>query len=344
LENLEVKWPDDGLEPVSNCPICNSVQREVLYRDLVDKVFFCAPGKWVMYTCISCKSAYLDPRPNIETIGLAYREYFTHSDDSEQKQTFLEKVKQRLEQGDQCYRYGGQKSFLNFISVCAIQLYPKGRENMDAAMRHLPLVEKGQRLLDFGCGNGSFLKRARRVGWDVVGVDLDPKAAEVGLNNGLDVRIGGMEILDSSKEKFDVITLSHVIEYVHDPVQLLTNCYKLLKKNGILWIETPNILSTGHQCFRESWRGLEVPRHLALFNFDSLSNALNDVGFINTEVLPYRRLCKGIYNQSAAISAGLDPFSEHKAKASFGLVESSEELAKVDVATREFITLKASKA
>jgi len=343
LKNLEEKWPDDGLEPVSNCPICNSVQREVLYRDLADKVFFCAPGKWVMYTCISCKSAYLDPRPNIETIGLAYREYFTHSDFSEKRPTFIDKVKERLEQGDQCYRYGYQRFFLNFISTCVIRVYPKGRENMDVAMRHLPRVEKGQRLLDFGCGNGSFLKRARRVGWDVVGVDLDPKAAAVGLNNGLDVRIGGMEILDSSKEKFDVITLSHVIEHVHDPVQLLKDCYKLLKKNGILWIETPNILSTGHQYFKGNWRGLEVPRHLGLFNLDSLSNALNDVGFINAEVLPYRRLCKGIYNQSAAISAGVDPFSEHKAKAPFGLVEGSEELAKVDVDKREFIILKAIK-
>jgi len=32
-----------------------------------------------MYCCKDCGSAYLDPRPTPETIGLAYSNYFTHN-------------------------------------------------------------------------------------------------------------------------------------------------------------------------------------------------------------------------------------------------------------------------
>ena len=77
----------------------------------------------------------------------------------------------------------------------------------------MPKLETSKRLLDLGCGNGDYLFIARSAGWDVVGVDADSKAVSVASEKGIDVRLGNIEILDPSKEQFDVITLSHVIEH-----------------------------------------------------------------------------------------------------------------------------------
>src|SRR5438067_9223839 len=75
LEN----WPDEGLQSVKVCPICDSGKRIQLYSNLIDKVFRTAPGRWTLYQCQGCSSAYLDPRPTPESIHLAYKNYYTHS-------------------------------------------------------------------------------------------------------------------------------------------------------------------------------------------------------------------------------------------------------------------------
>src|SRR5436305_302963 len=71
-------WPEDELESVVKCPTCSHKSRKLLYSNLTDKVFFCAPGKWVLYRCQSCLSAFIDPRPSAKAIYRAYQNYFTH--------------------------------------------------------------------------------------------------------------------------------------------------------------------------------------------------------------------------------------------------------------------------
>ena len=63
---------------MSTCPVCGSSDRRLLRSGLKDRVFFCAPGDWTLYSCVACGTGYLDPRPNRATIGLAYSHYFTH--------------------------------------------------------------------------------------------------------------------------------------------------------------------------------------------------------------------------------------------------------------------------
>jgi len=197
-------------------------------------------------------------------------------------------------------------------------------------------------LLDLGCGNGAFLLRARSAGWHVTGVDFDEKAVAAACGLGLDVRLGGIESLDPSVEQFDVITLAHVIEHVHHPVEVLQACYHLLKPGGFLWLETPNITSEGHQLFGTNWRGLEPPRHLVLFTLESMKKTLKKVGFV-VKVQPYRPLCRFMFDASTAISEGVDPYSESRPNASLGLVRNAERVAKCDADRREFITVKAWK-
>ncbi len=338
------EWPTNGLEPVPNCPVCGSDNRELLHEGLTDRVFFCAPGEWFMYRCESCASAYLDPRPTSETIGLAYQNYFTHDEAPDfSSLSFLRKLRRRFTNGYRNHRYGTQDYPASILGILAASLMPKGRAIIDAGMRHLPKENIKRSLLDFGCGNGAFLLQARSAGWAVVGVDFDSKAVEAARSQGLDVRLGGVEALDPTDEQFNVITLAHVIEHVHNPVKVLQACYKLLKPGGFLWIETPNIASEGHGLFGANWRGLEPPRHLVLFTLESMSNALSAAGFTNIEVQSYRPLCGRIFGASESIAGGVDPYSKLRKNGPPGAVKKAERIARHNPERREFITVKAWK-
>ncbi len=95
--------------------------------------------------------------------------------------------------------------------------------------------------------------------------------------------MGGIELFHDQSQLFDLITLSHVIEHVHYPIDLLRACHRLLKPGGVLWLETPNIKSYGHRFYGRFWRGLEPPRHLVIFSPSGLFSILNDTGFVNIE-------------------------------------------------------------
>ena len=337
-------WPSDGLESVSECPACGAGERRLIHQGLADRLFFSAPGEWDMYECMVCASAYLDPRPNAETIGLAYRNYFTHqAGDSGAPNGVYRALRQRLANGYLNERFDAHVTPASRLGVWVARMMPDKRAVIEAGMRNLPVAKPGDRLLDLGCGNGMFLKRARDAGWDVAGVDFDAKAVDVARNHGLDVRLGGIEQLDPAVEQFDVITLSHVIEHVHHPLEVLRASLALLKPGGFLWLETPNIASTGHEIFGEYWRGLEPPRHLLLFNPKSLRRILCDAGFNEIETLPYHPMCKGIFGESRQ-AQDADPRCTSRHRASLGrLVRVAERVARDEPDRREFIALKAWK-
>jgi len=344
VQNTQPEWPVNGLETLSCCPVCGAGSRELQHQGLTDRVFFCAPGKWDMYRCESCSSAYLNPRPTLETISLAYQRYFTHDETPGfSSLNLLEKLRRLFVNGYRNHRYGTQDYPASIFGILAASIMKNGRAIIDAGMRHLPKAKAGKRLLDLGCGNGAFLLRARSASWAVVGVDPDPKAVETACRQGLDVRLGGLESLDSSIEQFDVITLRHVIEHVHHPVEVLQACYRLLKPGGFLWLETPNLMSEGHRLYGANWIHLDPPRHLVLFTLKSMCNALSVAGFVDVKVQSYRPLCKSNFSASKAISEGIDPYSKPQRKAPLGLVKEGERIAKRDAARREFITVKAWK-
>lgn len=282
--NMAEAWPSDELETLGRCPLCASTDREVLQKDVVDRLFASAPGKWQVHRCLSCRSSYVDPRPTPASIGRAYTNYFTHDDKSDGTEG--------AQPGGVGYRV---KSFMNayrnarwgmklqpahpwkWLSWClTLPLHGMVISNM----RHLPkrVPHAGATLLDVGCGSGDFLVMARAAGWQVRGIDFDPKAVEVARGKGIEAEVGGLEQVRAIKERFDYITCSHVIEHVHDPRQWLVAMRDLLKPGGTLWMQTPNIDSKGYQRFGVNWLNLDPPRHLVLFTPDNLGKVMHECG------------------------------------------------------------------
>lgn len=301
-------WPEAELETVSGCPVCGGGGgQNILHENLIDNVFFVAQGAWTLYQCLGCASAYLNPRPSPQSIGKAYGTYYTHKRAPSQvelaKLSLFRRLRRMLANGYLNCRYGAKREPSSRFGTWLVKLLPAQRSVLDMQYRYLPKPTRGQRLLDVGCGNGDFLVNAIEAGWLVTGLEPDAKAAKAAQERGLDIVVGVIDVLAEESCVYDVITLSHVIEHVHEPRQLLQSVHRLLKPGGVVYIDTPNINSLGAELFKQNWRGIETPRHLVLFTHSSLETLLIDNGF--GEIVIERRadVQKGMFLISKQLAA-----------------------------------------
>lgn len=274
-------------ETLGACPLCGDPRRELLHAALVDDSFRAVEGRWSLWRCTACTGAYLDPRPDRATIGEAYRRYYTHASAAAGPAalSWRGRIRQWMQDGYLQRRYGAPRP-ASALGAALYAALPPYRHMSDVLYRHLPGPGQGRRLLDVGCGDGGFLRQAQACGWQVEGVEPDAQAVAEGARQGVPVRQGGLEVYAGQAGCFDLITLSHVIEHLHDPAAALADCRRLLKPGGTLWLATPNIDSLGHARFGTHWRGLEAPRHLVLFNEPTLRALLRRVGFVQTRRQP----------------------------------------------------------
>lgn len=342
-------WPAAELETLSACPVCSSAERELLYQDLIDNVFNCAPGRWSSWLCSNCGSAYLSPRPSPASIHLAYASYYTHRGVQPRRPYEalgpLHKLRRWLANGYLNRRFflhpEAPATRLGLFLILAARPY---KNAVDRNYRHMPRPTEDGTLLDVGCGDGAFLELARSCGWNVMGVDPDPNAVANCRSRDLNVRLGGIEQFDDERERFDVMTLAHVLEHAHDPIALITACRRLLKPGGQIWIETPNIDSLGHRRYARNWRGLEPPRHLVLFNARSLRASLVAAGFARVETMPDTSPLLFMTVASEALKRGMN--AESEIRLPFGLKVSlriDQLRQSLSPACREFLTVVALK-
>lgn len=342
----QIPWPSGELERVSQCPVCESSTRQLLHDNLVDNVFFVAAGRWQMYRCMQCRSAYLDPRPDAASIGKAYETYYTHAASGERtesaKASTKDRLKFRLSNGYVNDRYGTARQPASAWGIRLARFLPHQRQKLDAAFRYLPKPQPGQKLLDIGCGNGDFLVNARDAGWDVAGIDPDPKAVATAAQRGFDVCVGSVESLAELSDCFDAITISHVLEHVHRPRQVVLSIARLLKPGGVLYVDTPNIDSYGATLWGPNWRGLETPRHLVLFNLGALIGLLETSGFGNMSVKRRTVVRKFLYLSSLRMQRGGSPYERKPAKLPM-MMRIRLKYSSVPVEHDEFLTLVASR-
>jgi 2-polyprenyl-3-methyl-5-hydroxy-6-metoxy-1,4-benzoquinol methylase len=260
---------------VPECHVCGSAG-ESLYNALPDRLFG-ASGLWNIVQCANpdCRLLWLNPAPTETDIIKAYHTYYTHHDDVE-----LSRRKQWMQSIylENKYRYPSQLTFIQKLIGGIALLDVTQLSWFDAQTMYLPYQSNGK-VIEVGCGSGGTLARMASHGWQVEGVDLDPAAVQRAREKGLKVHVGTLEGQSYANNSFDAVTMSHLIEHVHDPRKLLLESYRILKPGGTLVVLTPNNLSIGHRLFRKDWRGLEPPRHIHVFNIPSILRLMNEVGF-----------------------------------------------------------------
>lgn len=281
----DTNWPSDGLEAVEACPLCNGRRRTLAYRDVRDWTFDCAPGNWTYWECADCDSLYLHPRPTVASIGLAYQKYYTHGTD--RKSTWLQQLKRRLI--NECWSHWLRTDIHPRLGIPAglaaplRMLHPKIPPPFE--LEAMGTSARGT-LMDVGCGDGSTLKLAARLGWETIGLEFDANAVRSSRAEGLNVVEGTYRRLEAYSNQFDCVICSHLIEHVHEPILLLRLIRQALKDGGTALISCPNAQSYVRQRFGSSWRGLEAPRHLAIPSLRFLIGEMERLGFTVDRVDP----------------------------------------------------------
>lgn len=134
-------------------------------------------------------------------------------------------------------------------------------------------------ILDVGCGSGNFLRKISSKFFDKTGFDIKNFVDKYDFDF-----CSGNFLKTKFRKKFDVICLWHVLEHLAKPYEYLNKIKKLLQKDGIIIISTPNTESLGFKFGQENWFHLDTPRHLFLYNKASLTYLLTQTGLAVTEI------------------------------------------------------------
>lgn len=107
------------------------------------------------------------------------------------------------------------------------------------------LVHEGDRVVDVGAGDGTFLRLVRERGGHGVGIELDPAKVEVCRVAGLDVRHCRAQDFDWDREQVDFVSLLQIVEHMSpdDVLQILSRAAGALSARGRIFIVTPNYVN-----------------------------------------------------------------------------------------------------
>jgi 2-polyprenyl-3-methyl-5-hydroxy-6-metoxy-1,4-benzoquinol methylase len=277
--------PGIEFEAVKQCPVCGSREARVVFAEVEDYLYS-LPGKFRYVRCLNCRLAYQDPRPTVEDLPKCYANYHTHEAEP-LPESFMGEwagASRWIRGGVLAQKYGYKQlapTKREMMAACLLDLLPPVRTRARCYLgASLPAFAGEGRALDIGTGGGRYAASLKRLGWQVTGVEFDPTAARnTAERYGLAVMTGTLEDAQFSSGSFDFISMFHVIEHLPDPVETLRECYRVLKPGRRIMLRTPNFDSLTRQRFGKFWRGVEAPRHLCLFNHDSLRNALSAAGF-----------------------------------------------------------------
>jgi SAM-dependent methyltransferase len=151
----------------------------------------------------------------------------------------------------------------------------------------LARVNRGDRVLDLGCGDGWMTAELARAGAAPTGVEVAQAAVDRarGRHPELDLRLapldGPLPIKDSA---YDAVWASEVIEHVADTARWLSEIRRVLRPGGRLLLTTPN-----HSRLRLLVAGIEpysepLGDHLHLYSTSSLRGVLRDFDFAEIEI------------------------------------------------------------
>lgn len=193
------------LEAAHGCPLCSHRDAYLLASCARDG----APLRTVL--CRGCGLARVDPLPDAESVS-------------------------------QYYRQGYRQEYKGVVEPKLHHVLRSGR----IAVRRMRMlrrwIQPGQTLLDVGCGGGELVFVLSRQGIVACGHEEDSCYAEYARREfGIVVSDGTWQTFEECQNRFDMITLFHVLEHLPQPVEALARLRSCLAPDGRVVVEVPNL-------------------------------------------------------------------------------------------------------
>jgi len=239
----------------SSCPACESLS---IRKVLTAKDYTVSNQPFEVWECGNCTLRFTQGIPVEQQIGKYYQSdnYISHSNTS--------------------------KGLIN-------KLYLLARNTTLSLKKRLIHKETGGQkgnLLDIGAGTGAFASYMKAQRWNVTGLEPDAAARE-NAKQLHDISLQPVEeLFQLPAGHFQVITLWHVLEHVHQLHANIEQIKKLLSNEGVLFIAVPNYTSYDAAVYREYWAAYDVPRHLYHFSPSSMRIFLSSHGLRLKRVRP----------------------------------------------------------
>jgi 2-polyprenyl-3-methyl-5-hydroxy-6-metoxy-1,4-benzoquinol methylase len=160
----------------------------------------------------------------------------------------------------------------DYLSPITIKRYHELLDKMEP-------YRKTNRLIDVGCGIGYFLEVAKERGWEVYGTEFTDEAVEICRNKGITMHKGPLDSGNYEGLDFDVVTSFEVIEHINNPIEELNHFYELLRKEGLVYVTTPNFNSLLRYRLKEKYNVIAYPEHLSYYTPKTLKKVFISTGF-----------------------------------------------------------------
>jgi 2-polyprenyl-3-methyl-5-hydroxy-6-metoxy-1,4-benzoquinol methylase len=242
------------MEILSSCPVCGKT-KFILFLQGID--YFLTKEEFTIVVCTSCGMKFVNPRPDTTEISKYYEspDYVSH---------------------------GGKKNVLN--SLYRVVRYYAIKKKYKLVKNHA----RGKKLLDIGCGTGEFIFFCNQMGFDVKGIEPGEKPRSFAkANYQLNVQDEGYldNIVDA---EFDVITMWHVLEHVHQLHDRMNKIGEILKPGGTLIIAVPNSDSWDARFYGKFWAAYDLPRHLYHFSAETMKIFAGEHHFKIDKIIPMK--------------------------------------------------------
>ena len=205
--------------------------------------------------CFCCGLIHTNPQPEPQEIGKYYQseDYISHTDT--------------------------KNGFIN-------SLYHLARKwTLNRKLNIIRKYHRNSSLLDIGSGTGYFANHMKENGFQVSVMEPDKEAANKAFEK---LQAQPFQSLKEITGKYEVITMWHVFEHVHDINETFAKIESLLHKDGILIIAVPNPESLDAKKYQEYWAAYDVPRHLYHYKKTVIKQIANRYELKVNKILPMK--------------------------------------------------------
>lgn len=238
---------------IQKCPLCNSKSIRNLFQ--AKDLLMLKEGTFNIQECQECSYRFTNPQPSPESIF----DYYTSDypcyqpyDDWDS----LSKYNCKDENASRMHLYNVR------LNETSYSFYGGPFGARAWAFPHLP---RGAKVMELGCGTGSFIQQCVTKGWKTIGTDLNPDLDNLIASVGGKFFTTNLPSLNFPDNHFDAIFAWQVMEHLYDPVTTCQEIHRVLKPGGFFIFSVPNSNCWQFKLFKSKWAGLQVPTHLSHF-------------------------------------------------------------------------------